>query len=898
MNIHSMLDHHLKSISVLLFFILCLSGRGLPLQAQAPSDSLKAASLLLKGQALWETGQVEAAEPLLQQAFQFFSQASLGIQELRTLQVLLPLLVLSNQEDKIKGYLQQIQNPEEDHPADRAAIFDQMARIYHLRRNHKAAKEAQKRAIQLYFQAQQYEQAAQLLYWLSQQSDDKLQRLMYLDQAENIIDSLDHPKNQEISIQIRTAKAASYLDYQNLQQADSLLSRNLKQPSSSQLLAQRYVQLGRLYWYKESYYQAESYLAKAYVLLRNQRKPLVQAQLYFYWAGVKADLGDRSKARTYYQRALNALQLGPPLNIEQDFHSSIHLLDPQRALDILMQYSIVAEAPQALQAIKNAIFLIQQSAMSTGLPYYSSYYDQVYRRGLDLVRAQGSKQPEYVKMAYLWMEQRRNQKIAAALYPNFDCIAQDSLLRNGQTMALRYQQQLQQYAHQPAYRFEKKLEQWEQLFRHWKQELQKQQPRLYALRYQNLEENDLDQYLANQHSKQTMIYYYLDAQSAYAAVLRGDQSMDLYQITDDGEYLNKLVNLQELLSQPLQQSFVLCSKALHQFHKDWLHPLHIKEASQLLIIPDGPLFYIPFEAALEKETKAEGFHQLEYLILEKDIHYQYRLTDLTLQPSSTKNKGNILAFAANYELPQQTQQLLNDFQLKLRKQLKPLPQAQKELDLLFERFRGSFYYQQDANEHTLKHSGKDNLYSVLHLAMRSIPNAQQLYLALNYQQDNGEDDLVTAAEIMQMQLNADLVVLSALNIGQAAWTEQYHDLFLGLEYSFILNGIPSVVRTLWETDTKPSTQIIQLFYELLSRGYTKTEALHEAKRVYIAEARSDLAHPFYWANLIHCGNDQAIELNKRSFIERYWFYGMLIVFSILGFAIFIWRINQLSLGRQ
>lgn len=870
-------------------------------QTEKEADSLKAQSLLLKGQALWEAGELEAAQPLLQKAFKLFGQAAAHIRELETLQILLPLLILSNQDLRLQDYLKDLRQESKEYPAERAAVFAQMAKIYHLRHNPKAAEFAIQQAVDLYQKAQKNEKAAELLYWKSQHSKGKLERLMYLDQAEKLIDSLKTTTASNLNIQIRTAKAASCLDYHDLQEADSLLTQNLEVKNSSKQLALNYLQLARLQWYKESYKQAETTFAKAYLLLRNQQAPRQLAELYYYWGSLKAELGNTKMASRYFERALNYLQLGPKLSIGEAFEGPLHIIDQKLALSILLGYSQFTSKKKALAAIENAVELIQHFNQNTGLPYYHSYYDDIYRRGFQLLTDNKaySPLPQNVKKAFLWMEQRRMQKIAASIFTAYPSIKNDSLLKKGQTIHLRYQQQLQRSQYQAISSYTQKLHAWDQIFEEYLLELKKQKEALYRLRHQGIMPTEVNQIIQQQRSKNALVFYYLDDASAYAAVIHTDKSLGLYRLQTKADYVNKIINLQELLAQPLIQSLDLCARALEQFHQDWIAPLQLEKAEQLRLITDGALLYIPFEAAIQgKHQEAEAFNDLNYLLLSKDIQYQYCLKDLVKKEKQSNEKGNILAFAGQYQLSASAKELLNDFQLNIRQKLSELPQAKKELDILFERFRGSFYYEQEANEAKLKQLANDPIYSIIHLAIRSIPHNQQLHLAFSFKPNTEEDNLLSAIEILEMDISADLLVLSALNLGQAAWTEKHHEQYLGMEYSFIMKGAPALVKTLWETDLNSSVKIMELFYELLSRGYNKSQALTEAKRVYLSESRSDLAHPFYWANIIQVGDTQAIEVNKRSFIERYWFYGMLIVFSILGLAVFVWRINQMSLGRQ
>ncbi|MBH8562816.1 CHAT domain-containing protein [Nostoc sp. CENA67] len=65
------------------------------------------------------------------------------------------------------------------------------------------------------------------------------------------------------------------------------------------------------------------------------------------------------------------------------------------------------------------------------------------------------------------------------------------------------------------------------------------------------------------------------------------------------------------------------------------------------------------------------------------------------------------------------------------------------------------------------------------------------------QQDS--NGFLTAGEIFDMKLNAELVVLSACETGQGKITG---DGVIGLSRSLIAAGVPSVVVSLWSVDDK------------------------------------------------------------------------------------------------
>lgn len=87
-----------------------------------------------------------------------------------------------------------------------------------------------------------------------------------------------------------------------------------------------------------------------------------------------------------------------------------------------------------------------------------------------------------------------------------------------------------------------------------------------------------------------------------------------------------------------------------------------------------------------------------------------------------------------------------------------------------------------------------------------------------------EDGLLTTAEILQMDLQADLVVLSACDTGRGRITG---DGVIGLSRAFVAAGAPSLVVSLWAVPDAPTAELMTEFYRQLSLGETKAQALRQ-----------------------------------------------------------------------
>jgi CHAT domain-containing protein len=129
--------------------------------------------------------------------------------------------------------------------------------------------------------------------------------------------------------------------------------------------------------------------------------------------------------------------------------------------------------------------------------------------------------------------------------------------------------------------------------------------------------------------------------------------------------------------------------------------------------------------------------------------------------------------------------------------------------------------------------------------------------------DTVDDGRLTAREIYDIQLNADLVVLSACRTGLGAVSG---DGVIGLARAFLYAGTPSVVATLWDVADEPAARLMPSLYRSLKRVPDKAQALRRAQLTLLHDLRSGRVsvptksgtatlaeHPILWAGFILVG---------------------------------------------
>lgn len=122
------------------------------------------------------------------------------------------------------------------------------------------------------------------------------------------------------------------------------------------------------------------------------------------------------------------------------------------------------------------------------------------------------------------------------------------------------------------------------------------------------------------------------------------------------------------------------------------------------------------------------------------------------------------------------------------------------------------------------------------------------------EEDNG---FLTAGEIYDMKLNAELVVLSACSTGQGKITG---DGVIGLSRCLIAAGVKSVIVSLWSVEDLSTALLMVQFYQIFQQGVAATVALNEAQRWLLGVTKTELE---VWVNSNERFFDATLKINLR-----------------------------------
>ena len=318
----------------------------------------------------------------------------------------------------------------------------------------------------------------------------------------------------------------------------------------------------------------------------------------------------------------------------------------------------------------------------------------------------------------------------------------------------------------------------------------------------------------------------------------------------------------------------------------------------LIIVPDQQLAHVPFETFLTAAPAKGDLADLPYLIKRNPISYSYSATILLNQVSRKSKRvapeKGVLAFAASYpEIGPNSfsHQRGGDLGI-LREGLSPLPGAKEEVELMQKHLWGAFYNGQTASEQNFKtEAGK---YNIIHLAMHGILNPSYPILSsLVFTEDSSaiEDNFLRAYEIAQLDLNADLVVLSACETGYGKF--QQGEGVMSLAHSFAYAGASSVLMSLWQVNDLSTKAIMKDYYINLAQFNSKEKALQQAKLDYMeAQEGSILSHPAFWAAFVQTGDTAPMELvtkTGKTFREMHYMMTGLFLLLVIGVGYGLYR---------
>ncbi len=337
-----------------------------------------------------------------------------------------------------------------------------------------------------------------------------------------------------------------------------------------------------------------------------------------------------------------------------------------------------------------------------------------------------------------------------------------------------------------------------------------------------------------------------------------------------GEWRRSLNKLNKMLNSPMQSQAFRRQKIIkhaHNIYQELLAPFEkeLAKAKRLIIIPDRNLFYIPFEVLLPSD-EVKPYNELNFLVKKYTITYSTSATFMQESKTTPSIKDHsLLAFAPvfknNYLIPDAERSITSFGNMSKvitgidENEFKPLINSELEVkgiaNILEEHAEKNIFLDKNANKQSLIDALQKQHYQFIHIATHGFVNFHNPTLngLACYNEDGKDENFLYAAEVENMNIKADLVVLSSCESGIGRIIEG--ESLMAMNRSFFQAGAKNVLFSLWKVNDEQTKNLMLKFYKNISKDMSYATALREAKLELLKDPHS--ASPRFWAAFILFG---------------------------------------------
>lgn len=308
----------------------------------------------------------------------------------------------------------------------------------------------------------------------------------------------------------------------------------------------------------------------------------------------------------------------------------------------------------------------------------------------------------------------------------------------------------------------------------------------------------------------------------------------------------------------------------YKLFKDIVSPAlpFLDDVDKLIIIPHGCLCYVPFEILVLDSNKKT------YMLEKYAISYAPSASildpGLISRNSVNEHKGQFLAYSNPLFQDESTQSAANTktspiLPNTLRGKLSNLQYAMTEVNQISRLFNNATIRSgADARKESFLNDSP--YFPIIHLATHAFINADKpLYsgLVFSFNKEVNDVEFLTAYEAFNLNLNCDLLVLSACQTGLGQDMSYLSgEGVSGLSQAFNYAGARSLLVSLWEVEDESTSILLSEFYRIfMEKGMDKARALQQAKinlmtrEKKIGNLNIKYKHPFFWGPFILSGTN-------------------------------------------
>ena len=275
---------------------------------------------------------------------------------------------------------------------------------------------------------------------------------------------------------------------------------------------------------------------------------------------------------------------------------------------------------------------------------------------------------------------------------------------------------------------------------------------------------------------------------------------------------------------------------------------HLIEDEELIIVPDGSSFLIPYAALVDQKSR--------YLSETLRIRLAPSLTSLRLLIDCPEERHSTSGALLVGDPWIETVRLKS--QKKKPRRYTQLPGAEKEVKMIGQILNVEPLMGKNATKDQVLR--KLHSVSLVHIAAHGSAERGEILLSPNLgssKPPEEKDFLLTMKDVLDAKLNAKLVVLSCCHSGRGKIKAEG---VVGIARAFLGAGARSVIASLWEIDDDATLTFMKHFYEHLVKGQTASKSLHEAMKM--MRESDEFNAVKYWAPFMLIGDDVTLNFDQ------------------------------------
>lgn len=277
----------------------------------------------------------------------------------------------------------------------------------------------------------------------------------------------------------------------------------------------------------------------------------------------------------------------------------------------------------------------------------------------------------------------------------------------------------------------------------------------------------------------------------------------------------------------------------------------------LIIVPDGILNFLPFEALITQESSTTNFAKMHYLLNDFRIAYNNSASNYLNSKPVSRSEKTVLGIFPIFE-----------------KTAFELSYSKKELESIKSNFKGKYLENADASFSNFKNNA--NQYSILHLSTHASSGDIETPASIKFY-----DQEILYSELYNLNMNPDLVVLSACEtgIGKLYKAEGAMSVARGFQFA----GAQNLLFSLWKVNDYTTSVFMADFYKNVKNDVPYFEANTNAKIAFLKDKAIPNAKksPYYWSSFVYYGS---ISTEEKS--GNYMYYVISLLTLIGLFLIF------------